>query len=238
MPNTNGATAEEAGLYPGGGNINIPKRGGLWKYIAIGSAAAIAGIAGYQILNNDYKTPDNSQKHAIVDTENVPEGFGEKPEIVGEGALDSLRLARGNESVAAEPKKPGMKPYLGGLAWTDNEGWIYPDSVNQDQKGRLKYDTGRVEDVVLLCTEAYNNKYIDIYLEFSWRVSNGRKEDIFTRVKKNFEKDYKILERYKIIDIHYKGDKRDKADVYILTDDWETPRISNMKLIKGQWVFV
>ena len=98
------------------------------------------------------------------------------PWYKGEGAkkivaLDNSVYDRSKLSMAEavfekRPHNPGLKPYLGGLAMIDDEGWIYPDGIDNDISG-YKYDRTNPHHVILAVIEAFNNSDADLYRELT-----------------------------------------------------------------------
>jgi len=100
----------------------------------------------------------------------------QRPWYKGEGAkttvaLDSSVYGRSKLSVAEAVSErrlhnPGLKPYLGGLAMIDDEGWIYPDGIDNDISG-YKYDRTNPHHVILAVIEAFNNSDANLYRELT-----------------------------------------------------------------------
>jgi len=103
------------------------KKSKAWKYIA----GVAGGLAGLALLWNVFGS-----------------GVGSKPEYKGVKEKPAV-----TESVTKKSPKPGFKPYLGGLAWIDDEGWIYPDEVNESYPNTK-------EGAVLEYVEKLNEEYI------------------------------------------------------------------------------
>ncbi len=130
-----------------------PKAGRIWILISV--AAAVTLLAALKL--SDYL----KSKEVSVVPETVPvvrtldkapseearsilqEGFGKKMET----AQDKL-----SETV---PPKLGLKPHLGGLAWIDNGGWIYPNNIVDSN-----YDLTKKEHAALKYVEEINRKDI------------------------------------------------------------------------------
>ncbi len=140
--------------------------------------SGIAGILGSLILLGNVSASDLNKYNKNV--------YEEKPKAV--------EVARKN----------CRKPYLGGLARIDEEGWIYPDRVDKDQSGKYKYDRSNIEETLLAFVEAINKRDEKLYRELTkgepfWK--NSLKFEYGPeRPTKVIYEIYKIR-KYRIIDI-------------------------------------
>ncbi|RLE12047.1 hypothetical protein DRJ04_06920 [Candidatus Aerophobetes bacterium] len=137
-----------------------------------------------------------------------------------------------------KPPKPGLKPYLDGLAWIDDEGWIYPDEVEKDKYGRYLYDFTNPEHVVLAKKEAYNNRDPSLFAKVSWRTWGDWKEKVIKSIQEDFKKPPEIVtHRYKILKIeqdrNFNNENYIVVTIYWKGDTWHRRLVR----INGEWEF-
>lgn len=158
--------------------------------------------------------------------------------VFGSLSLTGCESKKETKDILAQkkPPRPGLKSYLGGLAWIDNEGWIYPNQVDRDGAGRPLYNLGTdPEHAFLAKMEANNAGDIDLYTRVSWRTCSGTKEGAAKRMEQIIDNDgIRVIEKYMIVDIKYEGDK---AFVYYRQNGSEQVLMSQMMKINGEWQF-
>ncbi len=183
-----------------------PKKRGIGKYIAGGlGGLAVGGLLLYKTLFSPdviHERPEykGAEERSVVEqkvyTHSMPEDFFEiktLPEEEREAALKEIVKHK-------KPPKQGLKPYLDGLAWIDDDGWIYPDDVERDKYGRPLYDFTDPEQVLLANWEAYNNKDPSLLAKVAWRTLTDSKRLIPKVLDIIFDSPVIPQHRYKILE--------------------------------------
>jgi hypothetical protein len=232
------------------------KKKNITKYLAAGlGGLAVGGFLLYKTLFSPgdvlhekpgYKGVE--EKSAITEVAKKTPGvegsyhLGPNSDTLTVEDVEKIRTLPEKERKAAlreilkhkKPPKPGLKPYLDGLAWIDEEGWIYPDGVEKDEHGRYLYDFTNPEHVVLARWEAYNNREPPLFAKVDWRSASDRKELAINDIQNLKNESVDPLHRYKILKI-----KKDGNIVYvdIWWDGLYRPRHKRLAEINGELEF-
>ena len=129
----------------------------------------------------------------------------------------------------------GLKPYLGGLASIDEDGWIHPNDIDFDGKGNPKYDLGDIEHAILARVEATDNKDIKLFTKLSWRAYANTFEQASDMISSAFEKNYTSVGKYKIESI---TPEDNQARIKVRTKDSDDPSEIILEKFDGEWHFV
>ncbi len=232
MAKYNDMMADE--MFPEGDvGIHVPgekmprKKGGALPWIAAGLAGlGLMGYVGYKTLGGNGVTPDEHPTEPIVDTRPVP-----KPEIPEGPTIRTMRYVDEIIIPAQDqdkpdctkriPPKPGLKPYLGGLAWVDDNGWVYPNEVDKTPDGSLNYIDGDIKSMIASYIEKENEE------TKKWR--NITKYKIVNFINDN-NPHLKMPHRYVNVTASYEGNFGDS-----LGKVWEGEMIFTFKKVDGEW---
>ncbi len=143
---------------------------------------------------------------------------------------DKSKLTIAEAETEKRLHNPGLKPYIGGLAMIDDQGWIYPDGIDKDISG-YKYDRTNPHHVILAAIEAFNNSDANLYREITKKAPAWKEKQVqsypISRYKIEAEQEDRVLdlgkERMRGLGLIPKDNSLgfNIADRYVTRDDQE-----------------